>query len=117
MKMNQKVRYAVGCLFELSKSPFEFLDTEFIASRQNIPTAYAHKVLQAMAHAGFVYSQKGLGYKLAKPLSDITALEVIETMTVDADMTATNPDMGILFEQRINKILSEVTLSQLSNVA
>ena len=32
MKLNQKVRYAVGCLFELSKHLAEFIDAEYIAS-------------------------------------------------------------------------------------
>ncbi len=112
MRLNQKVRYAVGCLFELSKNIGTFLGTDAIAHRQNIPPAYAHKVLQAMAKAGFIVSQKGLGYKLARPLADITALEVIETMTAEVDPNATNPDMGMLFESRINKMLSSVKLGE-----
>lgn len=113
MRLNQKVRYAVACLFELSKHLGMFIGADAIAHRQNIPPAYAHKVLQAMAHAGFVISQKGLGYKLARPLAEITALEVIETLTADVDPNASNPDMGILLESRINKVLESVTLGEL----
>lgn len=113
MKLNQKVRYAVGCLFELSKNIGTFIGAEAIAHRLNIPVSYAHKVLQAMAHAGFVVSQKGLGYKLARPLGEITALQVIETMTADVDPNATNPDMAVAFETQINKMLSNVSLEVL----
>lgn len=113
MRLNQKVRYAAGCLFELSKQIGEFMGAEAIAARQSIPPAYAHKVLQAMAHAGLVVSQKGLGYKLARPLSEITALDVIETMTADVDANSSNPDLGILLEARINKALEGVTLGDL----
>jgi Rrf2 family protein len=112
MKLNQKVRYAVACLFELSKHLCEFIDADTIASKQTIPAAYAHKVLQALARAGIVVSQKGVGYKLARPLADITALQVIETMTADVDPNASNSDMGMLFEARINKILEGVTLGE-----
>src|SRR5687767_9074341 len=104
MRLNQKVRYAVACLFELSKHMGTFVGAEAIANRQHIPAAYAHKILQAMVHAGFVISQKGLGYQLARPLADITALQVIETMTADVDPNASNPDMGMLLESRINKV-------------
>lgn len=113
MRLNQKVRYGVACLFELSKFPTEYMDTDHIIHKQNIPPAYAHKILQTLAHAGLVFSMKGAGYKLARPLSEITALEVIETLTKDMDPTDSNPDMGILFEERINKALGAFTLAEL----
>jgi len=113
MRLNQKIRYAVACLFELSKHVGTFVGADAIAHRQNIPAAYAHKVLQAMAHEGLVISQKGLGYRLARPLDEITALQVFETMSTDVDPNASNPDMGILLENRINKVLEAVTLGEL----
>jgi Rrf2 family protein len=100
-------------LFELSKNIGTFIGADAIAHRLNIPASYAHKVLQAMSRAGFVISQKGLGYKLARPLAEITALQVIETMTADVDPNATNPDMAVTFEIQINKMLSNVSLEAL----
>jgi Rrf2 family protein len=113
MRLNQKVKYGVACLCELAKHLSEYVDAEAMARTQNIPPAYAHKVLQAMAHAGLVYAMKGAGYKLARPLSDITALEVIEALTKDADPNASNPDMGELLERRINQTLGNMTLNDL----
>ncbi len=113
MKLNQKVKYGVACLFEMSKHPLEYMNTDELASRQNIPAAYAQKVLQAMAHANLVIGLKGAGYKLARPLSNITALEVIEALTADIDPNASNPDMGVVLERRINQALGSFTLAEL----
>lgn len=117
MRLNQTVRYGVACLLELSKHLGEYVDTSFIAARQNIPVAYAHKVLQGMAHAGLVFAQKGVGYKLARPLSEITALEVFEALSKDVDPQASNPDVGFRLEQRVNQALKSFTLSELQTIA
>ena len=113
MRINQKVRYGVACLFELSKNPGEYIDADRIAASQNVPPAYAHKILQSMAHAGMVFALKGVGYRLARPLASITALEVIETLTAEADSAATS-EVGMRLEQRINKALGGFTLDQLA---
>jgi len=113
MKLNQKVRYGVGCLYELSKYSTDYMDAELIAVHQGIPGAYAHKVLQLLSHAGLVFAQKGMGYKLARPLSEITALEVIELLTSDLDPNASNPDIGKRLEKRINEELGNFTLDEL----
>lgn len=111
MKLNHRVQYGIACLIELARRLGEFIDAEMIASRQSIPPAYAHKVLQSLAHAGLVFSQKGLGYRLARPLSEITALEVIEALTVSAETPASG--MGGMIERRINNVLESCTLAEL----
>lgn len=113
MRINQKVKYGTACLFELAKTPNEFQDTESIVRKQNIPMAYAQKVLQTLAHAGLIFALKGVGYRLARPLSSITALEVIEALTIDLDPSSTNPDIGILLEKRVNQALGSFTLAEL----
>ena len=113
MRINQKVKYGVACLFELSKFALEFLDAEHIAKNQNIPIAYAQKVLQSLAHAGLVFSVKGVGYRLARPLANITALEVMEALTSDVDQNVSAPDMGALLERRVNLALCSFTLDEL----
>lgn len=115
MKLNQRVRYGVACLYELSKNPGEYMDALEIARRQTIPPAYAQKVLHTLAQAGLIFAQKGLGYKLARPLSHITATEVIDMLTAEVDPNQSNPDMGVLLEARINKALGTVTLGELIN--
>ena len=113
MRINQKVKYGVACLFELSKNPTQFQDAETIAAKQNIPTAYAQKVLHTMAHAGLILALKGAGYRMVRPLAMITALELIEALTIETDATSANPDMGILLEKRVNQALGSFTLAEL----
>lgn len=113
MKLNLKVQYGVACLFELSKFPGEYMDAEHLASKQSIPPAYAHKILQSLSHTGLVFALKGVGYRLSRPLAHITALEVVEALSAEADPTATNPEIGTLFERRINKALGSFTLAEL----
>ena len=113
MKINQKVKYGAACLFELSHTPTEFRDAEEISTRQNIPPAYAQKVLQSMAHAGLIFALKGVGYRLTRPLSSITALQVMEALTADVDPNASNTDMGVLLEKRVNEALGSFTLAEL----
>lgn len=113
MRINQKVKYGVACLFELAKTPTEFLDTEHIAAKQHIPPAYAQKVLQAMARVGLIYSLKGAGYRLTRPLSNITALEVMEALTADNDTSINDMEIGIQLEKRVNKALGSFTLAEL----
>jgi Rrf2 family protein len=113
MKLQQKVRYGVACLYELSKHPGEYLDTETLTKTQNIPCAFAHKILQQLCHAGLVIAHKGLGYKLARPLENITAAEIIDVLTADTETPTGNSDIGVLLENRIHKALSSFTLGEL----
>ncbi|MFN0118396.1 MAG: RrF2 family transcriptional regulator [Elusimicrobiota bacterium] len=113
MKLNQKINYGVACLFELSKHPHEFIDTESISHKQNIPLAYAHKILQLLAHDGLVFSQKGLGYKLARPLSEVTALHVIEILGTESNSISPSNNVSDLLEARVNQALGSFTLNDL----
>ena len=113
MRINQKIKYGVACLFELSKAATEFRDAEEISTKQSIPPAYAQKILQSLAHAGLIFALKGVGYRLTRPLSSITALEVMEALTVDVDPNLSNPDMGMLLEKRVNEALGSFTLAEL----
>lgn len=115
MRINQKVKYGVACLFELSKTPTEFHDAESISAKQSIPPAYAQKVLQALAHAGMVMAVKGVGYRLAKPLGNITALEVMESLTAEGDANEATTEAGRLLERRVNLALCSFTLGELAN--
>lgn len=110
MRLNQKIRYGLECLFELAQSPAEFTDADQLATKRNIPHAYAQKVLQSLAHAGLVHSQKGTGYRIARPLQDITALEVMDALTTQEAQIQRS---GHVLEFRINQALANMTLDAL----
>ena len=50
-----------------------------IAARTLVPEAYLSKVLQGLARAGLIYSQRGVGggFRVAQAASEITILEVV----------------------------------------
>jgi DNA-binding IscR family transcriptional regulator len=68
-------------------------------------------VLQSLARAGLVVAQKGVGYQLARPLQDITVLEVIEALTTHDEVEASKSDIGVLLEERVNSALANLTLA------
>ncbi len=111
MRLNQKVRYGLECLFELAKAPSEFIDAERLSTARSIPPAYAQKVLQALTHAGIVNSQKGSGYRIVRPLQNITALDVMNALTKE---DAHAEHTGHVLESRINEALSRMTLDALA---
>jgi len=107
MKLNQKVRYGLECMFELASNPTEYRDAERIALARSVPTAFAQKILSALSQAGLVYAMKGQGYRIARPLEDITALEVINALE-QTTPTAPHP-----LERRILAALQSVSLETL----
>jgi Rrf2 family nitric oxide-sensitive transcriptional repressor len=68
---------AVVCLAADDGTP---LTVHRIAAMSRVPAGYLAKVLQQLARAGFVTSQRGLngGYVLAKAADAITLLDVIQ---------------------------------------
>lgn len=115
MKLNHRIRYGLECLFELAKSPGEYVEAERLSHARGIPPAYTQKVLQSLTHAGLVYSQKGSGYRIARPLQDITALEVINALSVEEPRNG--GDSGDVLERHIDQALASVTLDSLATAA
>lgn len=113
MKINQCVRYGAACLFELSKSPTEYLGADTIAARQHVPAAFAHKILQSLARTGLVYSMKGSGYRLARPLSEISANDLINATCAETDMHIDTTDIGRRLDEKIGRALDTVTLADI----
>lgn len=117
MRINQKVRYGVACLYELSKNPEEYTDANLIAHRQEIPPAYAQKVLQLMAQANLIHGMKGSGYKLTVPLENITVLKVMEALTAEKSAEEFHPESSVVVEQKIKQALGSISLSCLGQGA
>lgn len=112
MRLNQKVRYGLECLFELASTPGDYVDAEHIAAARKVPTAYAQKILQSLAQAGLVLSHKGAGYRLTRALGDINALEVVQALELeDRRVTAEAHPL----ERRILAALAGVSLETLAN--
>ena len=85
MRMNKTLAYGLACLHYLHEHRSEkWSKVSEIAKFQNLPVAYCNKVLQALIHAGFVYSQKGKGYRLGKKLDNINVWNLMEAFTFNS---------------------------------
>lgn len=112
MKLNNKIKYGFICLAELSTDQNHYSNAEDIARRRNMPKAYAQKILQRMAQTGLVQGQKGMGYKLSRPLSVISALELINALSTEPGAGAFQSGATKSLEERIHTALHDIKLDQ-----
>jgi Rrf2 family protein len=79
---SQTVEYALRAAVHLASSAPEARTTDQIAAATLVPRAYLSKVLQSLARAGVVQSQRGLGggMTLGKAPEDLTILEVVNAV-------------------------------------
>lgn len=79
--LSREESYAVHALIDIAAHPGTNAAT--IAERLSMPKAFMAKVLRKLVEAGFVESQMGRkgGVWLAVPLSEVSVLRVLETMS------------------------------------
>ena len=80
MRMSEGVEWAIHCATVLAVVPSDAtLSGARLAEYHGVPTAYLAKTLQALARAGIVESVPGRrgGYRLSRPASDITLLDIV----------------------------------------
>jgi len=83
MQLGQGVEWSLHCCTLLAVIPPDrTLPAARLAEFHGVPPAYLAKHLQAMAQAGIVESVAGRkgGYRLARPATDITVLDVIDAV-------------------------------------
>ena len=79
---SQTVEYALRAAVDLASRGGEPATTEDVARRTQVPVAYLAKILQGLARAGIVRSQRGVGggVALAKAPDELTILEVVNAV-------------------------------------
>lgn len=83
MKLTTRGHYSVKALLDLSLQPkLRATSVKAIAQRQDLPAPYLEKLLIEMRRAGLVESVRGAqgGYRLAKPLADISLGQILEAV-------------------------------------
>jgi Rrf2 family protein len=86
MRLSDGVEWGVHCGVLLGfVAPDGALPTARLAEYHGVPAAYLAKHLQAMSRAGLLESVQGPkgGYRLARPATEITVLEVVEAIDGD----------------------------------
>src|SRR5262252_7720125 len=79
---SQTVEYALRAVVHMADRASASRTTGQIATATRVPRAYLSKVLQALAQAGVVHSQRGVGggITLTKPPAELTILEVVNAV-------------------------------------
>jgi Rrf2 family protein len=80
--ISQTVEYALRAAVYLAGQAPEARTTEQVATATRVPKAYLSKVLQGLARAGVVHSQRGLGggMTLVKTPEELTILDVVNAV-------------------------------------
>ncbi len=80
MLMTKAGEYALLSLMALSKSSHP-LDSDTLSKELDISKSFLAKILQSLARDGILNSYKGVngGFEIAKPHSQITVLEVLNS--------------------------------------
>lgn len=76
MFLTKEIDYAVRVIRALSAGDRKTV--EFVSTKEHMPHQYAYKILKKLEKMGLVQSVRGRegGYYLAKPLEDLTLLEI-----------------------------------------
>jgi Rrf2 family protein len=83
MQLSEGVEWGTHCATLLALlPPGTSLPAARLAEYHDVPAAYLAKHLQAMARAGILGTERGPrgGYRLARPASEITLLEIVEAI-------------------------------------
>ena len=86
MKLGEGVEWGVHCVTFLALLPPDrTMPSAKLAEFHDVPPAYLAKALQALARHGIVESVagRGGGYRLARPATDISLLDVVEALEGD----------------------------------
>ena len=128
MRISRASTYAVLAAVQLSESPASPpVPCSQLAQLGDMPERFLLQVLRNLVNDGLLKSTRGVdgGYRLAKPLSQITLLDIVEA--IDGPIQPELPQIGGLTPQSHKKLaealgdiasdakkrLSALTLSQL----
>ncbi|MDR1357924.1 MAG: Rrf2 family transcriptional regulator [Coriobacteriales bacterium] len=80
MRITRRTDYAIHLIADLSDNPEKPLGLRSLAERHAVSYAFARTVQQGLLKAGIITSSRGIhgGIRLARPLQEITLLEVFE---------------------------------------
>jgi Rrf2 family protein len=94
MKITRRTDYAIHLIADLSEQPDSCQGLRTLAADHGVTYAFARTVQQGLLKAGLIKASRGIngGIKLAKPISEITLLEVFEAAQNPLDVTFDTSD-------------------------
>lgn len=113
MNITRRTDYAIHLIADLSDSPDKPLGLRTLAERHGVTYAFARTVQQGLLKAGIVTTARGIngGIKLARPLQEITFLEVFEAAQDPLDKAFCATDSPWCNCDESNCVSEEVWLS------
>ncbi|MEZ4629213.1 MAG: Rrf2 family transcriptional regulator [Deinococcales bacterium] len=129
MWISTRAQYGMRALVEIALNGERPTSLKSIADEQHISQHYLEQIVAVLRKAGIVESIRGAqgGYRLAKKMQDITALEVVELMEGSLAPVACLEDEAACehtgqcstenlwqrVDQAVRRVLSETNLAQL----
>ena len=121
--ISSKTIYAIAALHELGAADAgSVLKIKEIAGNANIPQNFLEQILLELKKQGLLLSVKGAhgGYKLARPLKDITLKDVVVVLEADifSDISQNdNPALNLFWDDLKTNVAKafEIPLSELKN--
>jgi len=82
MQITRETDYAIRCLLHLAREPRRVVPAAEIAAAAQVPQIFLAKILQRLAKAGLVFSQRGVqgGFRLTREPETITLLDAVEAV-------------------------------------
>ena len=82
MQITRETDYAIRCVLHLARKPRRLAPAGEIAAATQVPRIFLAKILQRLAKAGLVISQRGVqgGFTLAREPEAITLLDAVEAV-------------------------------------
>lgn len=131
MRLSRESRYAILALEELaSHDEDEIVDAHSLARPAKLPEAFLRKILGMLAATGILRSYRGRGYRLARPMEEITLVQVLDAVGDDVldgercvfwreECSVTQP-CPLHFRWRdvrpvMQRVIGELTLAQISS--
>ncbi len=80
--ISQTAEYALRAMAHLASKPTEPQTAQQIAAVTLVPLHYLSKVLQALARAGLIHSQRGLhgGFTLITPPEELSVYDIVQAV-------------------------------------
>ncbi|MCA9837662.1 MAG: Rrf2 family transcriptional regulator [Trueperaceae bacterium] len=129
MWISTRAQYGMRALVEIALKGDEPVSLKYVSEQQGISQHYLEQLVAVLRKAGYVESIRGAygGYRIAKPLEAITALEVVELLegnfapvsciededNCDRSGHCSTEGLWREVDQAVRKVLSSTTLANL----
>jgi Rrf2 family protein len=112
LKTQRTTRYALYAAIEMAAAAAgEPVTAAAVAARHRLPPAVVAKVFQRLARAGIASGSRGVsgGYRLARPASRVTVLEVIAACEEVGGAAEAPPEAALpAAELRLRELFAEI---------